>query len=377
MKKPLELYVHIPFCVQKCAYCDFLSGPADDKAKEDYIHALLEEIKHCGDYSEYEVVSVFFGGGTPSVLPGEWIDRIMAGLRSHFHIKEDAEVTIEANPGTVDAEKIRCYLVSGINRISFGCQSSDNEELRMLGRIHTWEEFLDSYRIARANGFVNVNVDLMSGLPGQTALSWEKTLRKAAELEPEHISAYSLIVEEGTPFYQMADSLNFPDEEEERAMYEATAKILAEYGYEQYEISNYAKNGKACQHNIGYWIGREYLGLGLGSSSFVNNCRFHNTEDMKMYLSHSADEKQIREEIIELSIKERIEEFMMLGLRMNCGISEENFKNCFNLGIEEVYGEILKRYEDGGYLYRRDGRIAFTRKGISVSNVILSEMLLN
>jgi len=377
MKKPLEIYVHIPFCVQKCAYCDFLSGPADDMVKEDYIHALLEEIKHCGDYSEYEVVSVFFGGGTPSALSGKWIESIMTELRRHFYIKENAEVTIEANPGTVNEEKIRCYLEAGSNRISFGCQSSDNEELKMLGRIHTWEDFLDSYQIARANGFANVNVDLMSGLPGQTMGSWEKTLRKAAELGPEHISAYSLIVEEGTPFYQMADALKLPEEEEERAMYEATAEVLAEYGYEQYEISNYAKNGKECQHNIGYWIGRDYLGLGLGSSSLIKNCRFHNTEDIKEYLCHSSDVEIIRKERIELTKEEQIEEFMMLGLRMSCGVSEEEFRVRFGQDIDEVYGEVLSKYEKAGYLRLADGRVAFTRKGISVSNIILSEMLLS
>ena len=375
MKKQLELYIHIPFCVKKCAYCDFLSGPADDQAKKEYVHALIEEVKHCGDYSAYDVVSIFFGGGTPSVLPGTDIEQIMTAIRSHFHIKEDAEITIEANPGTIDAEKLRGYKRAGINRISFGCQSSDNQELKMLGRIHTWEEFLESYQLARANGFHNINVDLMSGLPNQTTVSWEQTLRRVADLEPEHISAYSLIVEEGTPFYDMADNLNLPEEEEERAMYENTSEVLAEYGYEQYEISNYAKNGKACQHNIGYWIGREYLGLGLGSSSLVSHCRFHNTEDMKEYLVNSTDPEYIRKDMHELTKEEQIEEFMMLGLRMNYGVSEEEFQYRFGLDIDEVYGEILHRYEKEGYLSRQGGRIFFTRKGISVSNVILSEMI--
>lgn len=375
MSRNLELYLHIPFCIKKCAYCDFLSGPATHEQKQAYFDALLREIRHCGDFSEYTVTSIFFGGGTPSVFPGEWIEKIMDEVRDHFQLHEEAEITIEANPGTVDMDKLISYRKAGINRISFGCQSADNTELKMLGRIHTWEEFLESYELARNAGFENINVDLMSGLPGQSAASWEETLKKVIALEPEHISAYSLIIEEGTPFYEMQDSLKLPEEEEERLMYEQTAKILKAHGYEQYEISNYAKAGKACTHNIGYWIGVEYLGLGLGSSSLIDHCRCSNTNTMEEYLNYSDQPKRIRQEVEKLSLQDEMEEFMILGLRMNEGVSEAGFEERFQCKIDEIYGDILEKYIAGGFLKREEGKIFFSREGISVSNVILAEFL--
>ena len=376
MKRELELYIHIPFCVKKCAYCDFLSGPADDVQKRIYLDALIQEIRSCGDFSEYVVTSIFFGGGTPSILPGKWIAKIMDEISCHFTVRSDAEITIEANPGTVDAEKLHNYRSAGINRISFGCQSADDQELKMLGRIHSWADFLGSFTLARTSGFENINVDLMSGLPGQTAASWKKSLEKVIALDPEHISAYSLIVEEGTLFYDMQDDLNLPDEEEERRMYELTAEVLKKSGYEQYEISNYAKKGRACEHNIGYWIGREYLGLGLGSSSLIDHSRFHKTNDMKKYLENCSSPALLREETEPLTKENQMEEFMILGLRKTAGVSEEDFQNRFKISIDTVYGEILNKYSSEGYLIRENGRIFFSRKGISVSNMILAEMLL-
>lgn len=263
--KELELYIHIPFCIQKCRYCDFLSGPADDASKYRYTKALIREIESLPEGRESIITTVFFGGGTPSVLPGEWTARILETLKKRFSFAADAEITTEANPGTVDKEKLRIWRESGINRISFGCQSSFHEELQMLGRIHTWEDFLESYALARESGFDNINIDLMSGLPGQKLKTWETTLHRAAELKPEHISAYSLIVEEGTPFASM--NLDLPDEDTERMMYSRTREILAGYGYGRYEISNYALQGRECRHNIGYWIRTPYIGLGLGASS--------------------------------------------------------------------------------------------------------------
>lgn len=375
MKKKLELYIHIPFCIKKCAYCDFLSGPADFSSRKLYLEALLEEIRCCGDDSEYEVVSIFFGGGTPSVFEGVWIAEIMKAVRMRFSVSCDAEITIEANPGTVDGEKLNVYRQAGINRISFGCQSADNSELKLLGRIHTWEEFLESYQLARNAGFENINVDLMSGLPGQTVDSWEETLKKVIAMQPEHISAYSLILEEGTPFYEMQDELNLPDEDAERLMYERTAQILKAHGYEQYEISNYAKSGKACVHNIGYWTGVEYLGFGLGASSLLDHTRFSNTDDMEEYLSFSGRPTYMRKEIQSLDIKDEMAEYMILGLRMNQGVSEREFKERYHCDIDSVYGDVISKYVSYGLLERKDGRIALTREGISVSNVILSDFL--
>lgn len=379
MYQELELYIHIPFCVKKCAYCDFLSGPADHEHKRKYLDALLKEIqsyKKNQQISDYIVTSIFFGGGTPSIFPGEWICQIMDAVRETFTLTADAEITIEANPGTVDEEKLNLYKEAGINRISFGCQSADNEELKRLGRIHTWEAFLDSYAMARTYGFDNINVDLMSGLPGQTVSSWEETLKKVIRLEPEHISAYSLIVEEGTPFYEMADKLNLPDEDAERTMYERTGEMLKKHGYEQYEISNYAKDGYACQHNIGYWTGRAYLGLGLGASSLFEEKRFSNTDDMTEYLEQSHQIETLRRDIMMLTKENQMEEYMILGLRMNQGVSEAEFEKRFKISIDTVYGEILNKYEQSGHLQRKQGRVSFTRKGISVSNPILAELLL-
>ena len=376
MKRELELYLHIPFCVKKCAYCDFLSGPADEKQKRAYFDGLIGEIRGCGDFSEYVVKSIFFGGGTPSVVPGQWIERVMLEIGEHFCLAPEAEITIEVNPGTADREKLECYGRAGITRISFGCQSADNRELKRLGRIHTWEEFSAGYELARDCGFRNINVDLMSGLPGQNLASWENTLKKVIECSPEHISAYSLILEEGTPFYDMKDQLKLPEEEEERLMYERTAEILHDSGYDQYEISNYARPGFACEHNVGYWIGREYLGLGLGSSSLIRNCRFHNRDQMGEYLKYCENPGMLRCEVQELSVKDRMEEFMILGLRMTEGVSETQFEKLFHTGIDRIYGKVLEKYGTAGFLERERGRIYLTREGISVSNVILSEMLL-
>ena len=251
MKKELELYIHIPFCVRKCAYCDFLSGPADYEAQKSYKEALIREIENVESFADSEVSSIFIGGGTPSVFSEQWMAEVLEKVYTHFNVRQDAEISIEANPGTVDLGKLAVYRRAGINRISFGCQSGDNRELKLLGRIHTWEEFLESFSMAREAGFSNINVDLMSGLPGQSLASWEDSLYKTAQLKPEHISAYSLIIEEGTPF--ASQKLELPDEEEERNMYERTREILENWGYHQYEISNYARPGRECRHNLGYW----------------------------------------------------------------------------------------------------------------------------
>ena len=373
-RTPLELYIHIPFCVQKCQYCDFLSGPSDQETRDRYIKALRAEIQAVQGVEAYEIVSVFIGGGTPSVLKAEAIASIMETIQKKFCFSPDAEITIESNPGTVDLAKLNAYRETGINRLSLGLQSTDSKELRMLGRIHTYEEFLQSYQWAREAGFQNINIDLMFAIPGQTGEAWRAHLRQVAELKPEHISAYSLIIEEGTPFAEC--ELDLPDEDTEYQMYEDTAGILAEYGYQQYEISNYAKKGRACEHNIGYWIGREYLGLGLGSSSLIDHSRFHNKNDMKKYLENCSSPALLREETEPLTKENQMEEFMILGLRMTAGVSEEDFQNRFKISIDTVYGEILNKYSSEVYLIRENGRIFFSRKGISVSNMILAEMLL-
>lgn len=372
---PLELYVHIPFCVRKCQYCDFLSGPSDEETKDRYIEALLKEIRAAEHTEDYEIVSVFIGGGTPSALKAEAIASIMRTLQEKFFFCEDAEVTIEANPGTVDLEKLTIYRNVGINRLSLGLQSTDAEELKLLGRIHSYEEFLKSYEWAREAGFSNINIDLMFAIPGQTGEAWRQHLYQVAELNPEHISAYSLIIEEGTPFAEQ--NLDLPDEDTEYQMYEDTAEILERYGYRQYEISNYAKQGYMCRHNAGYWQRREYLGFGLGASSLYRGMRFSNTRRMQEYLKESRNPDQIRKDVTVLLRNERIEEFMFLGLRMTEGISEKKFEENFDVRLMDVYGNILQKYEETGFMEHIETKWRLTRKGIHVSNHILADFLLD
>lgn len=372
---PLELYVHIPFCVRKCQYCDFLSGPSDEETKDRYIEALLKEIRAAEHTEDYEIVSVFIGGGTPSALKAEAIASIMRTLQEQFFFCEDAEVTIEANPGTVDLEKLTIYRNVGINRLSLGLQSTDAEELKLLGRIHSYEEFLKSYEWAREAGFSNINIDLMFAIPGQTGEAWRQHLYQVAELNPEHISAYSLIIEEGTPFAEQ--NLDLPDEDTEYQMYEDTAEILERYGYRQYEISNYAKQGYMCRHNAGYWQRREYLGFGLGASSLYGGMRFSNTHQMQEYLKESRNPDQIRKDVTVLSRNERIEEFMFLGFRMTEGISEKKFEENFDVRLMDVYGDILQKYEETGFMEHIETKWRLTRKGIHVSNHILADFLLD
>lgn len=372
---PLELYVHIPFCVRKCQYCDFLSGPSDEETKDRYIEALLKEIRAAEHTEDYEIVSVFIGGGTPSALKAEAIASIMRTLQEQFFFCEDAEVTIEANPGTVDLEKLTIYRNVGINRLSLGLQSTDAEELKLLGRIHSYEEFLKSYEWAREAGFSNINIDLMFAIPGQTGEAWRQHLYQVAELNPEHISAYSLIIEEGTPFAEQ--NLDLPDEDTEYQMYEDTAEILERYGYRQYEISNYAKQGYMCRHNAGYWQRLEYLGFGLGASSLYGGMRFSNTHQMQEYLKESRNPDQIRKDVTVLSRNEQIEEFMFLGLRMTEGISEKKFEENFDVRLMDVYGDILQKYEETGFMEHIETKWRLTRKGIHVSNHILADFLLD
>ena len=371
---PMEIYIHIPFCIRKCDYCDFLSGPSGPEEQADYVQALLREIQAVEEGEGRSVSSIFIGGGTPSVLDERLLGDILREIRNRFKIEECAEITIEVNPGTANIGKLQAYREMGINRLSIGLQSPEDRELKILGRIHNYGQFLETYQEARTVGFDNINIDLMSAIPDQTYEGWVKNLRTVAELEPEHISAYSLIVEEGTPF--AARKLNLPDEDTEYNMYEATAQILKEYGFEQYEISNYARKGRECRHNVGYWTRQDYLGFGLGASSLYGKERFANTADMKKYLKNSKNPEKIREKEPSLTREDEMAEFMFLGLRMTKGISKADFQRCFGCIIESVYGEVLEKYESMELLLEKDGRIFLSREGIHVSNSIMAEFLL-
>ena len=373
-EKKLELYIHIPFCVKKCDYCDFLSFPADSNTQIRYVHALLQEIRYYGNLlGDYHVPTIYIGGGTPSWLEENLIYTVLQQVASSFHVEADAEISIECNPGTVTAKKLNVYQSAGINRLSIGLQSTNNEELKALGRIHTCDQFLKTYELARNAGFENINIDLMSAIPDQTYEGWIHNLRTVAGLDPEHISAYSLIIEEGTPF--ASRTLKLPDEDTEYNMYEATAQILGEYGFEQYEISNYAKKGRECRHNVGYWIRQDYLGFGLGASSLYGKERFANTQDMKKYLENSRTPEKIREKEPPLTREDEMAEFMFLGLRMTRGISKAEFERQFGSEIDAIYGDVLRKYKSMGLLLEENGRIFLSREGIHVSNSVMADFL--
>ena len=365
MKKKLGIYIHIPFCVRKCAYCDFLSAPAGEATRSAYVRALREEIRSAGELDEiYEGATVFFGGGTPSLLTGKELAGILDEVSRRLLLRSDAEITVECNPGTLNREKLEIYKRAGINRLSIGLQSADNRELKTLGRIHTWEQFLESYESARAAGFTNINVDLMSALPGQTRKSWQETLQKVLVLNPEHISAYSLIIEEGTPFYEKyADHPELlPPEDEERQMYYDTKRILAEQGYERYEISNYARKGYACRHNLGYWSRRDYKGFGLGASSLLNSVRSTVQEDLTEYLrgNFAGSNEHLSEQDIR-------EEYFFLGLRKMEGVDPGPYR--------EHYEKLLEELQKQQLLQEKNGKICLTDYGIDVSNYVLAQFL--
>ena len=366
--KPLELYIHIPFCVKKCRYCDFLSAPADAGERQEYIEQLCGQIRSYDKLAEdYHITSIFLGGGTPSILEAGQIRDIFDAVRGTFPVDSDAEITIEVNPGTVDRIKLISYRRAGINRLSIGLQSVHDQELKMLGRIHTFREFQETFTLAREKGFDNINVDLMSGIPFQTLDGWESTLRTVAELGPEHISAYSLIIEEGTPFYEKYGEgeraearrrRELPDEDTERMMYQYTKNIIRDYGYHRYEISNYAKDGYECRHNLGYWNRDEYLGIGTGAASFMNNRRWTQGEDSET-----------------LSIENQMEEYMFLGLRKMKGISVAGFYQSFGKSIQDVYGDVLHKLLQEKLIEKSGDNIRLTERGIDISNYVMSEFL--
>lgn len=418
-KNPLELYIHIPFCVKKCQYCDFLSFAADEETKQRYVEQLVKEIGICGKRmtgqgakTSFPVISAFIGGGTPSSLDHCHITSIMNAIKENFTLLPKAEITIEANPGTLTADKLHAYRAAGINRLSLGLQSANPSELKALGRIHTWNEFLESFRLARAAGFENINIDLMSALPGQSFVSYADTLECVVLLEPEHISAYSLIIEEGTPFYEkyasmeeeirkygavrqkdgsnssfqssaVPELLPLPNEEEERKMYHYTKEYLAEKGYHRYEISNYSRPGRECVHNMGYWLGTDYLGIGLGAASLAGGERFSVTRDMGQYLALTGEELaaglqyENRESLTE---QEKMEEFMFLGLRLTDGVLARDFEIRFGINIEKIYGEIFGKLMEEGLLRMtgtgEERRYQLTGFGLDVSNCVLAEFLL-
>lgn len=451
-KNELGIYIHIPFCVHKCIYCDFLSSPADVHTRKQYVRALINEIYltregKCankliknvlqGDNTSYEdmeeqavngltsdyalydtvcmadyektimqedisgcvddiksenghiVTSIFIGGGTPSAIDAEDISDILDAVRKNYNVSDKAEITIECNPGTMDKKKAVIYRKAGINRISFGLQSTDNNELRMLGRIHTYEQFMESYKIAREAGFDNINIDLMSALPGQTMESFKAVLEKALSLGAEHISVYSLIVEEGTRLSDNIDSFPpIPSDDEDRQMYYMTKEMLSSYGYEQYEISNYAQKGYECKHNLKYWERCDYLGFGIGAASLYGGRRYTNISDIGRYMdvlaeitnaldkSYVNELLQIRTDMEKLSKEDEMSEYMFLGLRKTKGIDITDFKEEFGTDIKDIFGEAIEDNIARGLLIHDGNCLYLSKRGIDISNTVMSDFIL-
>ena len=370
--KSYGLYVHIPFCLKKCAYCDFCSFiNADFPQKAEYIDALCDEID---SYAGKGIVldTVFFGGGTPSLLSGGEFQKIVSHIRSAFSLSDDTEFTIESNPKTINAENLGEYIKAGVNRISIGLQSVNENELSSLGRIHNYSEFLESYNLARKVGVKNINVDLMYGIPEQTKKSFFETLEKVVALSPEHISVYGLILEEGTPLYKNASSYRMPSEDEECDMYYLAADYLGKAGYSHYEISNYAKAGYECRHNLKYWHCDEYIGVGLSAYSYFEGKRYGNTTDRYAYLLADGGITIYEEPVTDEALAY---EYVMLGLRLAEGFSlnqyKERFKSDFLCGREEI----IKRFVDAGYLLVDGDRMFLTEQGFYVSNSIINALI--
>lgn len=374
------IYIHIPFCVRKCFYCDFVSGIGNQDTMRQYQSALLNEIE--STVIDETVDSVFLGGGTPSVYPVVYIEEIMNKLSERYALNPaDAEITIECNPGTLTDDKLAAYKAVGINRISIGLQSANDYELNILGRIHTYEEFRQSYDMVRKTGFENINVDIMSAIPNQSLNSYQETVEKVVRLEPEHISAYSLIIEEGTVFTHQYGSgtkgeKELPDEDTDREMYHWTKDYLSQNGYERYEISNYAKAGKACRHNLKYWSRDNYYGFGIAASSLADNVRYTNTGNIEEYLSYHGETAHIRAVTEKIDIKGQMEEYMFLGLRKMQGICIEEFYQMFHTDMHQIYGVVLNKMCENGLMDCRDGYYRLSERGIDVSNMVLCEFLL-
>ncbi|MBR6915072.1 MAG: radical SAM family heme chaperone HemW [Clostridia bacterium] len=381
-KKRLGIYVHVPFCISKCAYCDFNSFvPKSETVMTEYVDAV---ISHMADYREagrgYVADSVYFGGGTPTALPQRELRRLVSSVSKNFDVSKKAEFTVEVNPGTADLSLFKMMRRCGVNRISMGLQSADNRELAALSRCHTRQEFVDSFRLARQAGFDNISVDLMFGIPGQTMASLLKSLSFVMMLEPEHVSLYNLKIEPGTPFYENRNELRavLPSEEVEFEMYRAAIDALEKRGYLQYEISNFARFGYRCLHNLKYWNCEEYLGFGVSAHSYFNSNRFAFIDSVDRYIAAVKDKNSpvtVTKESETLEAREWMGEYIMLRFRLADGIGSVDFARRFGVSFESLYGRKIEKYVKDGFIEKREGSYALTPAGMFVSNYILSDIL--
>lgn len=376
MLKPLGLYLHIPFCVQKCKYCDFTSFVKSENDIDEYVKLLEKELDFVKDYTgEYYLDSVFFGGGTPSLLSEENMEFIMNKIKRSFYIEDDCEFSFEANPKTVQLKKLKAYKSFGFNRISIGVQTLDDALLRTIGRAHNVKDFYESYAAAKLADFKNINYDIMFGLPNQSMETLNKTVDDILKFEPSSISAYSLILEEGTPLYEIKDKYAYASDEENRQMYYMIRDKLKEKGLLQYEISNFAKQGKECRHNMKYWELKPYIGVGVCASSFFENVRSTNSqtfEEYKAYVEKGvplfvSEEKQTQEDLMS--------EFMFLGLRKTKGISDADFQKLFNISFFDKYKDVIEKHKANGLIDVIGDRIFLTEKGMDLSNFVMSDFV--
>ena len=377
--QPISIYIHIPFCVRKCAYCDFTSFPGRMAQMETYLSAVCREMRaQAAFFGRREVSTVFIGGGTPTLMTGAQVQHLMDGLRACFDLAPDAEITMEGNPGTVTAEHLAAYRAAGVNRLSLGVQSMDDALLAAIGRIHTAAQAREAVQLARAAGFTNINLDLMLGLPGQSAAQWERTLAEAIALSPEHLSCYSLIVEEGTPLsaqLERGECAPLPDEDALCRMDEITEQLTVQAGFARYEVSNYARPGRECRHNIVYWACRPYLGLGCAAHSDMDGRRFYNPDDWAGYLRLAQSGSAVRAQEGENTPQDRMFERMMMGLRMVQGVDCVRFFRDFGVRPEEVWPEALSRSLGAGLMERRGDFLRLTGRGMQVMNSVLVELL--
>ena len=387
--KSIGLYVHIPFCKKKCAYCDFKSYAGKENLIDEYIKWLKYELQGLGEGNklDYEnniddlviIKTIYIGGGTPSIIDSNYITQILDTIRNSFVIDPDVEITIEINPGTVNKEKLEEYKRSGINRLSIGLQSTNDMLLKELGRIHTYKEFLDTYNLARKIEFKNINVDLMLGLPKQSVNDLRESLDKIIELNPEHISVYSLIIEEGTEFFKKLNEnkLTLPGDEIEREMYWLTKRKLEEAGYNHYEISNFSKKGFESKHNLSCWNQEEYIGVGVAAHSYTNNVRYSNVDSIEEYIDNYKNGNETDNFIFhEKQNKEsKMQEFMLLGLRKIDGIHIQEFKAKFGENPIFVFRTALEKLVNRELIEVDGDVIRLTNKGLDLANLVWEEFV--
>lgn len=374
----LGLYIHIPFCISKCKYCDFSSYKLDLDEKRKYLNALKQEMEfYKEEIRGKEIDTIFIGGGTPSILNQNEISFLFENIKKNFKIKDSAEITMECNPGTLTLEKLKTMKACGVNRLSIGLQAVQNNHLKYIGRIHTYEEFEKNYYQAKNVGFENINIDLMYALPNQSREDWMESLEKVVKLNPTHISAYSLILEESTELFNMYEKNEFKllDEDTDIEMYEYTINYLKSHGYNQYEISNYAKNGFECKHNILYWKCENYIGLGASASGFLNKTRYNNFCELDKYeeIIHSGKKPIEWEE--QLCIEDEIEENIFLSLRMNEGIKFKDFHEKYNFNFKEEYKNEIDKLEKLKLIEIDDEVMRLSQKGREISNSVFVEFM--